>query len=146
MPWLFPLFTKLAWWLMPKLIGSIVDAIETTLRLVETAETAIEDYAGRRDYVLQRMPGAGTIPESVLRFVLEFCVILRGLGVTSTQLDKMESLVSQDALTGLLTDQKRAVVLDQFKALFPDIPERTGRLLMELAVAKVKAQFSKGAA
>lgn len=146
MPWLIPILTKLAWWLLPKLLGKVVDAFETTLRLVEEAEAKYELPAARRDYVVQRMPGIGAIPEIALRFVLELAVTLRALGVNSAQLDKMEQLASQDTLTGLLSTEKRALVLDQFKTLFPDLPERIGRLLLEVAVAKVKAGLRKGAA
>ncbi len=146
MPWLLPLLAKLAWWLLPKLLGNVVDSIAATLSLVEKAELAVEGTAARRDWVIQRMPATGLIPEWALRVLLEFCVILHGLGVTYAQLKKMEELVSADNIQGLLSSEKRALVLNEFKALFPELPERIGRLLLEIAVAKVKAALSKGAA
>ncbi len=73
-------------------------------------------------------------------------MILNGLGVSAAKLDKMEELVSAESMQDLLTADKRAAVLSQFTALFPDIPERIGRLLLEIAVARVKAQLAKGAA
>lgn len=138
---LLDIAAKIAWWLAPKVLGRIVDAFGQTLVLVQTAETGFPDKDLRRDYVLLRMPGAGVIPEWAARALIEFCVILHGLGVTPEALDKMEELVSNHEADWLSSTEKRTMVLERFAATFPDLPERIGRLLLEIAVAKIRAGF-----
>lgn len=145
MVWLIPILTKVALWILPKLAGFVVDAFGKCLAAVEAAES-IPNQADRRTAVMASLAHFSAIPEPVRRFLCEACVILFKLGVTSAQLEKMEELVSSEQNYELLGNtSKRDAVLNQFAELFPALPERIGRLLLELAVLKVKAAF-KGAA
>lgn len=129
--------TRIFWWVLPRVLGGAVDMIGKTLALVESAES-IEDPTARRRAVLEAIGGFGVVPEPILRGLVEFCVVLHSIGVTSEQLEAMEKLVSQEAATSALADcEKRSVVLASFANLFPSVPERVCRLLLELAVAKV---------
>jgi hypothetical protein len=94
MTWLLPLITKLAWWATPKFIDDILDALSASLTLVAAADAdpKLTGAAAKRDYVSRHMPGCGTIPEWALRALMECCVILNSLGVTTKQLDKMRDL------------------------------------------------------
>lgn len=136
MAFLLPILTKIAWWLFPKLIGSVMDWFGRLIELVEQAEN-IEDPAARRDAVLSKLWGTGVIPESLLRGAIEFAVILIRLGVTSQAMSAMENLVTVANMQALSDVGKRVNVLSQFAALFPDMPERIGRLLLEIAVARI---------
>jgi hypothetical protein len=142
MSWLLAALTKIALWIMPQLAALVVDAFGKCLAAVEQAEQ-IENTAERRLAVMNSLGGYSSIPEAARRFLVEFCVIVYRLGVTAEQLEKMEQLVAyQDTWTAIReSSARRDSVLQQFSELFPNMPERIGRLLLELAVLKVKAAF-----
>jgi len=135
--------TRIFWWVLPRVLGGAVDMIGKTLLLVESAES-IEDPTARRRVVLEAVGGFSVVPEPIRRGLVEFCVVLNRMGVTSEQLEAMEKLVSQEAATSALADtEKRSVVLASFANLFPGVPERVCRLLLEFAVAKVTLALGK---
>lgn len=140
--WLLPALTKLVWWLIPQMAAFIVDGIGKCLMAVEQAES-IENLAERRLAAMNALGSYSMIPEPIRRFTVEACVILFKLGITAAHLEKMEELVSYeetwaDVRTG---DTRREIVLSKFGELFPNLPERIGRLLLEIAVLKVKVAF-----
>ena len=133
---------KLFWWALPKLIGGVIDKLGDSLALVEQADG--EDYNGAKrlfviEQVQQFLPG---LPESIIRAYVEILVILYSVGVTSEALNTMEKVVGDIDVVGVSPEAKRAYVLSSFSALFPGVPERVGRLLIKLAVARLR---SKGA-
>lgn len=140
MTWLLSLLSKFAWWLYPKLIASVVDALVSALDLVEKAEATNDLPTAKRMRVMNALVQKfGIIPEAVIRFLVEFAVLLFRLGVTQRHLHEMEVLVTGFELTELGAPEKRQAVLDGFSRIFPDLPERMGRLLLEITVAKLKS-------
>lgn len=136
MNWVTALLIKVAFWMLPRLLGQIVNQVSLTLALVEAADHFPAPDL-KRDYVLDRMGGRDVIPESVRRFLAEFCVILFRIGVTSTALDRMEELIRDQSLDTLTDGTKRDIAIQRFLSLFPDMPERVARLLVEIAMARV---------
>jgi hypothetical protein len=143
--WLLLILTKLVWWLIPKLAESLVDAIGKCLMAVQYAES-IENEAERRLFVMNSLGAYSTIPEPIRRFIVEACVILFKLGITAEHLEKMEELVGYEETWADIrtSDERRNAALKKFAELFPNLPERMGRLLLEIAVLKVKAAFGSG--
>jgi hypothetical protein len=140
--WLVSIATKIVWWLVPKLAESVVDALGKCLMAVEQAES-IENLAERRLAAMNALGSYSMIPEPIRRFTVEACVILFKLGITAAHLEKMEELVSYEETWADVRDSsdRRYAVLMKFRELFPNLPERMGRLLLEIAVLKVKAAF-----
>jgi hypothetical protein len=143
--WLLPALTKLVWWLIPQLAAFIVDGIGKCLLAVEQAES-IENLAERRLAAMNALGSYSMIPEPIRRFTVEACVILFKLGITAAHLEKMESLVAREETWADVrtSEDRRYAVLMKFRELFPNLPERMGRLLLEIAVLKIKAAFSSG--
>ena len=83
MSWLLPMITKIVWWAAPELLRLVTDQFELCLTLVEQAQTDYADPGNRRNFVLSRMTAAKYLPETVQRILIEACVILLQLGVTS---------------------------------------------------------------
>lgn len=136
MAFLVPIFTKLAWWLVPQILDRLINYLEAVLRAVEAAEV-IEDYNERRLTVLTQV--GGWLPETATRLMIEACVILFRLGVTGDRLDACQALVTGSGIGGLTSAEKRAAVLHDLCQMFPDMPERAGRLIVEFCVAKVRS-------
>jgi hypothetical protein len=145
MTWLLPILTKIAWWLYPKLIACAIDAISFALAEVESAEAFNSLPAAKRTRVHENLVARyGMIPEPVTRFLVEFALLLFRLGVTGKHLQEMEVLVTGMELTALESPDKRRAVLGGFAKIFPELPERIGRLLLEIVVAKLKGGGSLG--
>lgn len=139
MAFLLPIAIKIIWWALPKLAGTAIDKLGIHLLYVETADQLI-DTAARRKAVLQSI---GTqldpLPESFVRAYVELLVILHRIGVTSASLDAMELIVGSLDVDVLTNPEKRAVALQEFLAAYKDVPESVARLLIEFAVAKIRA-------
>jgi hypothetical protein len=138
MTWLLSLLSKLAWWLYPKLSVYVVDAVSTALAEVEAVDAFHWFDSAKRARALDNLVAQyGMIPEPVVRFLTEFALVLFRLGITNSHLHEMEVIASGLELKALGSTEKRQAVLDGFSKIFPDVPERLGRLLLELVVAKI---------
>lgn len=130
---------KILWWALPKILGGLIDNLGTALALVESAEQKDQDWE-RRAILLGNLklilPPA---PEFIVRGYLEFLVVLYQVGVTSDALEAMENIVRKLDADSIASVDKRQVALSSFATLFPCVPERVARLMIELAVAKVRS-------
>lgn len=132
--------TKLIWWALPKIMGSVIDKIGDGLALVESAEQKSNDFERRAIMISNLQTLLPPAPEFIIRGYLEFLVILYSIGVTSDALNTMEEIVSQLDADSLASDDKRQAALSSFAALFPGVPERVVRLLVELSVARLRSR------
>lgn len=130
---------KIIWWALPKLAGAMIDKIGDTLLLVEMADQKSEDFEKRASLINAVGPMLAPLPESFVRAYIEFIVILFRLGVTSDALDAMEQMVLAIDGESICEAEKRSNALSRFAALYPDMPERVARLLIELCVARLRA-------
>lgn len=131
---------KIIWWALPKLAGGVIDRLGDTLLLVEMADQKSEDFEKRATLFSAVSPMLKPLPESFIRAYIEFVVIMYRLGVTSDALNAMEQMVrALDSDNISSTVEKRADALSRFATLFPDVPERVARLLIELSVAKIRS-------
>ena len=130
---------KIIWWALPKLAGGAIDKLGDTLLLVEMADQKSEDFEKRAKIFSAVAPMLRPLPESFIRAYIEFVVILYRLGATSEALNAMEQMVLALDEKTLGATEKRADALSRFASLFPDVPERVARLLIELSVAKIRS-------
>ena len=131
---------KIIWWALPRLASGAIDKLGDTLLLVEMADQKTEDFEKRASLFSVVNPMLKPLPESFTRAYIEFVVILYRLGVTSEALNAMEQMVvALDANTLSSSVEKRADALSRFATLFPDVPERVARLLIEFSVAKIRS-------
>lgn len=142
MNFVISLLIKLFWWSLPRMLGFGISKLSDALELVEIAETRMTDSAERRAWALAGLGGTGNLPEPLIRLIFELCVILHGLGVTTPKLMDMELIVERLQATDFTDEDKRRSTIEQFGALYPDVPERAARLILEVAVAKLKARLT----
>ena len=128
----------LAHWVLPNLLGEFADYLEHALNRVTAADAHWnEDH--RRHVVLNTLAeDYPSVPEPVHRAAIEIALILVRLGISTTQIAALEKLVTDEQLYDLAPVERRKLVLQRFSALFPDVPERTARLLLEVVVAKLR--------
>ncbi|MEW6351286.1 MAG: hypothetical protein AB1646_19705 [Thermodesulfobacteriota bacterium] len=139
MMWITAIATKVGLWLLPRLLGGIVRYLEHVLDAVSTAD-GIVDPAQRRAAVLAKLAELfPLIPAPVRRFSMEAVLIVYRLGITPETLEQTALIVSDPAIMELSGNQRRRVVLEQMAALFPSLPERCARLLVEVVAAKLNA-------
>lgn len=129
---------KIIWWALPKLAGNAIDQLGNHLAFVEAAN-AIEDTAARRESALGNLRQSLPLPESFIRAYLEILVIMSRIGVTAASLEAMEILVRGLDSDSLLNETKRNEALKVFRDQYSDVPESVARLLIELAVVKVRS-------
>jgi hypothetical protein len=141
---LISLAIKMFWWMLPKILASVVDQLGLALTLVERANT-LTDPTERRAKVLASFREELPLPELFSRALLEICVILNSLGVTPDVLEKMEELLQAPAMQNLSVDEQRAAAVAAFTSQFPDVPEKCIRLVLQLALAKLWSQAKGGA-
>lgn len=130
---------KIIWWALPKLAGGMIDKLGDSLALVEMSDQKSEDFEKRTSLIDAVTPMLSPLPGSFIRAYIEFLVILYRLGVTSEALDAMEQLVLAVDVYSVSDAEKRRETLSRFASLFPEVPERVARLLVELSVARVRA-------
>ena len=130
---------KIIWWALPKLAGGMIDKLGDSLALVEMSDQKSEDFEKRTSLIDAVTPMLSPLPGSFIRAYIEFLVILYRLGVTSEALDAMEQLVLAVDVYSVSDAEKRKDALSRFASLFPEVPERVARLLIELSVARVRA-------
>jgi hypothetical protein len=141
MTWIMLLMGKMATWALPRVTGKIVNGFRKSLGFVEAAEGLAGETADKRDYVLTKLKAEFSglyAPETVLRFLVEFSVLLHGVGVTSEQMAAAEVVVNDCDGIAFADADKRASALKRLNDLFPVLPERIARLLIELAVARLR--------
>ena len=131
--------TKMIWWALPKLLGGVIDKLGDCLALVESAESKPYDFEKRAILLSNLTAMLPPAPEFIVRGYLEFLVILYQVGVTSDALNTMEEIVKQLDADTVASDDKRQAALSSFTALFPGVPERVARLLIELSVARIRS-------
>jgi len=141
MTWFVPMVMRLFWWMLPRLLSEIVDRIGDVIQVVDSANS-LGSEAARRDYVLRNLGMWGiNVPDWLCRILLEAGVVLNKLGIRAEHLDRMESLLAGKSFELLICDETaRNSIIAQFKGLFPDLPEHAGRLLFELAMAKLRGK------
>mgnify|MGYP007131800848 CR=1 FL=1 len=131
---------KIIWWALPRVASAAIDRLGDTLLFVEMADQKSEDFEKRASLISSVSPMLQPLPESFVRAYIEFVVILYRLGVTSEALNAMEQMVLAVDSAVLMSDaEKRADALSRFASLFPEVPERVVRLLIELSVAKIRS-------
>lgn len=130
---------KIIWWALPKLASAAIDKLGDTLLFVEMADQKSEDFEKRATLIGAVTPMLKPLPESFVRAYIEFVVILYRLGVTSEALNAMEQMVLAVDSAVMSDEEKRADALSRFASLFPEVPERVVRLLIELSVAKIRS-------
>jgi hypothetical protein len=132
--------TKIALWLAPMLLGIVSDSFERLLRLIDEAErrTFLPDNGqARRDWTIDQLGGWDIVPESVLRIGIEGVLILYRLGLTPAVFDRIQEMANNWDFLSMEPAMRRLTILNRLKELFPDLPERLGRLAFELVEARL---------
>lgn len=133
------LIRKVALWLMPYLITACSDFLETAIRAVGEAAELTDENARRQRALAIFELAYPAVPENLRRMAIQAAEILHDLGVTADMLDHVEGLVLTYDVCDLTSAQKRWGILEEIGKTFPEVPERAARLVVELAVAKLRA-------
>jgi hypothetical protein len=134
---------KAAWWAAGILKDAITDYVDGLLLAAETADQAVTDTANRRRIVLEGlMQTHPLLPEGFQRLALECAVTLVRLGVTGDKVRKLTAVAEGLDSTTLANGAKREAALSEALRIFPDMPERAARLLVEFAVARLRVSAS----